>query len=182
MSELERKNNKNNKENNENINEEVTESYSEKLIKLSRVAKVVKGGRRFSFSALVTVGDMNGRVGIGFGKANEVADAIMKANQYAKKNMININLTKKKTIPHEIIGRYKGSKVVMKPAAPGTGVIAGGAVRSIMESVGVHDILTKIIGSKNQLNVAKAAFEGLKSLMNIKDIAEKRGKKMVELF
>ncbi len=162
--------------------EELTESFNEKLIKLNRVAKVVKGGRRFSFSALVAVGDMNGKVGIGFGKANEVADAISKANQHAKKNMISVNLSKRKTIPHDIIGIFKSSKVVMKPASPGTGVIAGGAVRSIMECAGIHDVLTKILGSKNQLNVAKAAFEGLKLLKNIKEVAEKRGKKMMELF
>ena len=165
-----------------NFNEEYQENYKEKLIKLNRVAKVVKGGRRFSFSALVAVGDMTGRVGIGFGKANEVADSIAKANQNARKEIIKINLTRKKTIPHEMIGIFKGSKVVMRPAAPGTGVIAGGAVRLIMEVAGVHDVLTKILGSKNQLNVSKAAFNGLKNLRNIKDVAEKRGKKMAELF
>lgn len=187
MSELERKISTENTDSTGSIDsfqniEEVTESYNEKLIKLNRVAKVVKGGRRFSFSALVAVGDMKGKVGIGFGKANEVADAISKANQHAKRNMITVNFTKRKTIPHEIIGIFKSSKVVMKPAAPGTGVIAGGAVRSIMECAGIHDILTKILGSKNQLNVAKAAFDGLKSLKNIKEVAEKRGKKMMELF
>lgn len=157
-------------------------TMNEKVIKLSRVAKVVKGGRRFSFAALVVVGDKAGQVGIGFGKANEVADAISKAGQNAKKKMFKIILTKKKTIPHEVIGRYKSSKVIMRPAAPGTGVIAGGAVRSLMDVVGVNDILAKVLGSKNQLNVTKAALNGLLSLKNIKDVANRRGKKMSELF
>jgi len=162
--------------------DEIQEDYTEKLIKLNRVAKVVKGGRRFSFSALVVVGDGKGKVGLGFGKANEVSDSIQKATQSAKKSLVDINLTKRKTIPHETMGIFKSSKVVMRPASEGTGVIAGGAVRSIMEAAGVHDILTKILGSKNQLNVAKAAYNGLLSLKNVKDIAAKRGKKMVDLF
>ena len=157
-------------------------NYQEKVIKLSRVAKVVKGGRRFSFSALVTVGDQNGSVGIGFGKANEVTDAISKASQNAKKNFKKIRLSKKKTVPHEIIGTFKSSKVIIRPATPGTGIIAGGAVRSIMDVVGVHDVLAKVVGSKNQLNVTKATMNGLESLMNIKVIAERRGKKITDLF
>ena len=174
-------------ENEKNINvgdvrEETVETYVEKIIKLSRVAKVVKGGRRFSFSALVAVGDKNGRLGIGFGKANEVTDAIAKASSDAKKNITKIILTKKKTIPHEITYEFKGSKVIMRPAAPGTGVIAGGAVRALMEACGVHDILAKVIGSKNQANVCKASMNALLSLKNIKDIAKKRGKKMTDLF
>ncbi len=156
--------------------------YEEKIVKLSRVAKVVKGGRRFSFSALVAVGDKQGNVGIGFGKANEVSDAISKASQNAKKNFVKINLTKNKTIPHEIIGVFKTSRVVMRPASSGTGVIAGGAVRMMMEVCGVSDILTKVIGSKNQLNVAKATLNGLMELRNIKTVAKSRGKKMTELF
>ena len=164
------------------LEEEAKDTLTEKIIKLSRVAKVVKGGRRFSFSALVSVGDGNGKLGIGFGKANEVADAISKANQNAKKNMTTIYLTKKKSIAHEIIGKYKTSRVVIRPASAGTGVIAGGAVRSIMECAGVHDVLTKVLGSKNQLNVAKAALDGLKRIRNIKHVAKKRGRKMAELF
>jgi small subunit ribosomal protein S5 len=158
------------------------DTFTEKVVKLSRVAKVVKGGRRFSFSALVAVGDQNGRVGLGFGKANEVSDAISKANQDARKNLKKIYLTNKKNIPHDIIGKFKGSNVVIRPATPGTGVIAGGAVRMIMEAVGVHDVLTKVIGSKNQLNVAKATLNGLLSLRNIKDVAMTRGKRMIDLF
>ena len=165
-----------------NIDQENKETFTEKLIKLNRVAKVVKGGRRFSFSAFVVVGNMNGRVGVGFGKANEVADSITKANQNARKNIININLTKKKTIPYGVIGVFKGAKVVMRPGSPGTGVIAGGAVRLIMEVAGVRDVLTKILGSKNQLNVGKAALKGLSSIRNIKEVAIRRGKKMTELF
>lgn len=157
-------------------------NYEERVIKLSRVAKVVKGGRRFSFSALVTVGDKDGGVGIGFGKANEVADAISKASQSAKKNIKKIFLTKSKTIPHEMIGIFKSSKVIIRPATPGTGIIAGGAVRAIMDVAGVHDVLAKVIGSKNQLNVTKATMEGLLNMRNIKDVAVNRGKKMTDLF
>ncbi|OHD14124.1 MAG: 30S ribosomal protein S5 [Spirochaetes bacterium GWD1_27_9] len=172
--------------NNKNIGteliEELNDSYNDKLIKISRVAKVVKGGRRFSFSALVAVGDKNGKIGIGFGKANEVADAIVKASNDAKKNINKINLTKKRTIPHEIIGEFKSSKVIMMPAAPGTGVIAGGAVRSIMEVLGVTDILAKVMGSKNQMNVTKATINALLSLKDIKEVAKRRGKKITDLF
>lgn len=160
----------------------VKDNLIEKVIKLSRVAKVVKGGRRFSFSALVAVGDGNGSVGLGFGKANEVADAIGKATQGARKNLVKISLTKRMTIPYETIGQFKSSRVVMRPASPGTGVIAGGAVRAIMEAAGIKDVLTKILGSKNQMNVAKAAYGALVEIKNIKDIAKKRGKKMIDLF
>lgn len=177
MSDLEAKNFKE-----ETVSEQSQEVFEEKLIKVSRVAKVVKGGRRFSFSALVAVGDKNGKIGIGFGKANEVTDAITKAGNDAKKCILKVNLTKKKTIPHEIIGRYKSSKVIMRPAAPGTGVIAGGAVRSVMEVIGVTDVLAKVQGSKNQLNVTKAAIDAMLSLKNIKEVAKRRGKKMNDLF
>jgi len=166
----------------ENFNEDYKEAFTEKLIKLSRVAKVVKGGRRFSFAAMVAVGDNNGSVGIGYGKASELTDSISKANQHARKNLIKVNLSKNKTLPHETIGKYKCSQIIMKPAVPGTGVIAGGAVRMIMEAAGVKDVLTKIIGSKNQLNVAKATFNGLLALRNLKDVANNRGKKIVDLF
>lgn len=166
----------------ENVTEEIDSNLSDKVIKLSRVAKVVKGGRRFSFSALVAVGDKAGKVGLGFGKANEVSDAIAKATNNAKKNMITVYLTKKKTIPHEVIGKYKTSKVIMRPATPGTGVIAGGAVRAIMEVVGVTDVLAKILGSKNQLNVAKATLDALTKLRNIKVVAKLRGKNITDLF
>jgi len=166
----------------ENFNEDFKETLTEKLIKLSRVAKVVKGGRRFSFAAMVAVGDNNGSVGIGYGKANELTDSISKANQHARKNLIKVHLNKNKTLPHETIGKYKCSKIIMKPAVPGTGVIAGGAVRMIMEAAGVKDVLTKIIGSKNQLNVAKATFNGLLALRNLKEVANNRGKKIIDLF
>lgn len=164
------------------LNEEVKENYTEKIIKLSRVAKVVKGGRRFSFAAMVAVGDQKGNIGIGYGKANEVSDSISKANQNARKFFKKVNLDDNRTIPHDTIGIFKKCKVVMRPAAPGTGVIAGGAVRMIMECVGIKDVLTKIIGSKNQLNVAKATYNGLLSLKNLKEIANKRGKKITDLF
>ena len=129
-----------------NVNENGEKKYKEAIVNLSRVAKVVKGGRRFSFSVLVAVGDEDGNIGLGFGKANETSDAISKATSDARKNMKSIKLTKTRTLPHEIIGRFKGSKVIMRPARPGTGVIAGGAVRSIMDVVGVHNVLAKVVG------------------------------------
>ena len=158
-----------------------TLNLSEKLVKLNRCAKVVKGGRRFSFSALMVVGDRAGHVGVGFGKANEVPDAISKGIEDAKKNMIRVNL-KGDTIPHEIIGKFNRGRVWMKPAAPGTGLVAGGPVRTVLELAGIHDILSKVQGSRNSLNVAKAAFEGLSSLKNAGIEAQKRGKKVMEIF
>lgn len=153
----------------------------EKLIKLNRVAKVVKGGRRFSFSALTVVGDQNGRVGCGFGKANDVAEAIRKSIEKAKNSMIDIPL-KKASIPHEIVGEYKSAKVLLKPAAPGTGVIAGGPVRLIMDACGIHDILSKSLGSKNTINITKAVFNGLESIYDARKIAADRGKNLNEMW
>ncbi len=162
--------------------EEVNElnNLEEKLVKLSRVAKVVKGGRRFSFSALMVVGDKNGHIGIGFGKANEIPEAIRKGVDDAKKNIIKVPLTKKGTIPHNIIGIFGSAEVLMKPASAGTGIIAGGAVRFVIEYAGIHDILCKSVGCDNALNIAKATYQGLASLKNLGKEAEKRGKATVK--
>ena len=155
--------------------------FVEKLIKLNRVAKVVKGGRRFSFSALMVVGDRNGRVGWGFGKANDVAEAIRKSIEKAKKNLITVPV-KNSTVPHEIIGNFKSASVLLKPASPGTGVIAGGPVRAIMEACGIHDILSKSLGSKNTMNIVKATFDGFENIFDAKEIAKNRGKSLDEMW
>ena len=158
-----------------------TLNLSEKLIFLNRCVKVVKGGRRFSFSALMLVGDKSGHVGLGFGKANQIPDAISKAVAQAKKSIIKVTL-KKNTIPHEIIGKFGSGKVWMKPATPGTGLVAGGHVRSVLELAGVQDILSKAHGSRNPINVSKATLEGLKNLKDVKVEAEKRWKTVMEIF
>jgi small subunit ribosomal protein S5 len=163
------------------VEEETEDQFTEKLVKLNRVAKVVKGGRRFSFSALVVVGDKNGHVGVGYGKANEVAEAIRKGVEKAKKNVVEINL-KGSTIPHEVYGKFKSGKVILKPASPGTGIIAGGPVRAVVEQVGIRDILTKSLGTNNALNIVKATMDGLEKLMSINHILEIRGKTFKELL
>ncbi len=150
---------------------------NEKIVYLNRVAKVVKGGRRFSFSALVVVGDGNGSVGYGLGKANQVPDAIRKATDKARKNMSKIALLDG-TIPYQITGEFGAGRVMLRPASKGTGIIAGGPVRAIMEALGVTDILTKAIGTNNPHNVLRATFAGLKSLRSAEEVSKIRGKQI----
>ncbi|MCI0744433.1 MAG: 30S ribosomal protein S5 [Verrucomicrobia subdivision 3 bacterium] len=151
-----------------------TSELSEKVVFINRSSKVVKGGRRFSFSALVVVGDKRGRVGVGLGKAGEVADAIRKGGEVAKSQMVGVSL-KDSTIPHEIVSRYCGAHILLRPASPGTGVIAGKTVRAVLESAGVKDVLSKSLGSKNPANVVKATLNALRQLRLRADIFRSRG-------
>lgn len=151
--------------------------YIEKIVHLNRVAKVVKGGRNFKFSALVVVGNGQGRVGYGQGKANQVPDAIQKATERARKNMVDIPIVDG-TLPYEVLGRYGAGKVLLKPASKGSGIIAGGPVRAVMEAVGVQDILSKALGSNNPINVLKATMSGLRSLRTAEEVSRLRGKQI----
>lgn len=156
--------------------------FEEKVVKIGRITKVVKGGRRMRFNALVVVGNKKGQVGFGTGKAKEVPEAIKKAIQDAKKNLIKVPIVDGRTIPHEIIGKHGAGKVFLKPAGKGTGIIAGGPVRDVLELAGIHDILSKSQGSNTPINIVRATVNGLESLRTVEQIAELRGKKPEEIL
>jgi small subunit ribosomal protein S5 len=157
------------------------EEFEEKVVAMNRVAKVVKGGRRFALCALVAVGDRKGHIGLGYGKASEVPEAIRKAVENARKNIISVKL-KKGTIPQQIQVKFASSSVLLKPATEGSGIIAGSAARAVLELAGVQDVLSKKIGSSNPVNVAKATFLALKSMMDLKTVAQRRGKKLSDFL
>jgi small subunit ribosomal protein S5 len=157
------------------------EQFDERVVEIARVAKVVKGGRRFQFRVTVIVGDNHGKVGLGVGKANAVPDAMRKATERARRSMRSVALSGT-TIPHEVLGRTSGARVMLKPASRGTGVIAAGGVRAVLEAAGVHDILTKSLGSANVLNVVKATFDALEQLKSSEELASMRGKPTNELL
>jgi small subunit ribosomal protein S5 len=155
--------------------------FEETVVRVNRVAKVVKGGKRFSFSALVVVGDRRGKVGFAIGKAGEVPDAIRKGVEQAKKSLVTVPMVEK-TIPHEVFMQVGAARVMIKPAAPGTGVIAGGSMRAVLELAGIHDILTKCLGTTNPINVVMATVEALRSLRTAESVAALRGKTVKEIF
>ena len=174
---------KDNRKQRRNFRPREEKEFDERVVKINRVSKTVKGGRRMRFSALVVIGDKKGRVGYGMGKANEVPDAIRKATEAAKKNVIRVPLVNNyRTITHPIVGEYGAGDVLLKPASEGTGIIAGGAVRSVLELAGIENILSKSLGSNSPLNAANATIEALKSLTPFADVAKKRGLTMAELL
>lgn len=171
--------NRNPRGGNQRQDTEPRSDMSEKVVFINRCAKVVKGGRRFSFSALVVAGDLKGKVGFGFGKANEVSDAIKKATESSRKGLAKVNILNA-TIPHEVMGEHGGGRVMLKPASPGTGIIAGGGVRAVCEAAGIKDVLAKSFGSSNHANVVKATLAALASLRLPDEIMKMRGKKVAE--
>ena len=168
-------------EHQKNFDKDQPKEFVEKLIKLNRTAKVVKGGRRFSFSALTVVGDQKGRVGFGFGKANDVTEAIRKSIDKAKRNLVTVPI-KNGTIPHDILGKYKSSSVLLKPACSGSGIIAGGPVRAVLEAAGATDVLAKSLGSNTSVNVVRATFNAVENLMDARAVAKNRGKTLKDLW
>lgn len=168
-------------EHQKNFDRKPADEFVEKLVKLNRTAKTVKGGRRMSFSALTVVGDKKGRIGFGFGKANDVTEAIRKSLDKAKSNLMVLPM-KNGTIPHEMVGKFKSSSVLLKPACPGTGIIAGGAVRAVMDAAGVTDVISKSLGSSTSVNVVRATFDAVINLMDARAVAQNRGKTLKDMW
>jgi small subunit ribosomal protein S5 len=168
-------------ENKRRRTQQVKSEFEEKVVSVNRVTKVTKGGRNLRFAATIVIGNRKGKVGLGTGKANETPDAIKKAIEEAKKNIITVPIIDNRTIPHEVIGQYGASRVMLKPASKGTGVIAGGPVRAVLELAGIHDILSKSLGTNTSINLVRATIEGLKSLKTAEKVASLRGKKVEEI-